>query len=91
MPPRNLTRWNKASLETLFERAGYDPEVTNLAGTGNEARLMRPVRKVMKRTVSIPPVYRLARRIEQRVMPRVLTPVANEAYVVHGLAEPAQM
>jgi len=90
MPPRTLTRWNKASLETLLERAGYEPEVTNVAGTGNEAKLMRPIRKVVKRTVSVPPVYRLARRIEQRVMPRVLTPVANEAYVVHGVAEPAQ-
>ena len=51
---------------------------------------MRPIRKVVKRTVSIPPAYRLARRIEQRVMPRVLKPIADEAYVVHGFAEPAQ-
>jgi hypothetical protein len=88
-PPRTLTRWSAESLRRALEVAGYEAEVTELPGTGNEAKAMRPLRKVLKRTIVVPSVYRTARRIEHRIVPRVLAPIGLEAYVVHATAEPA--
>ncbi len=88
MPPRTLTRWNTTSLHTLLRLAGYEATVVQLAGTGNEASVMRPLRKIMKRTIAFPPVYRFARRIEHRIIGRLLSPVGRHGYVVHALAEP---
>lgn len=87
-PPRTLTRWSAASLTRALREAQYEPQITELMGTGNEWTPMRPLRKVVKRTIVVRPVYRLARRIEQRFLPRLLAPVARDAYVLHALAEP---
>jgi Methyltransferase domain len=88
MPPRTLTRWNAKSLETVMRIAGYDAEVTEIQGTGNEATALRPLRKLLKQTIAVPALYRAIRRVEQRVMPRLLAPTGRDAYVVHGLGEP---
>jgi len=87
-PPRTLTRWNAASLTRALREAQYEPHITELMGTGNEWTPLRPLRKVAKRTIVVPPVYRLARRIEQRFLPRLLAPIGRDAYVLHALAEP---
>jgi len=88
MPPRTLTRWNAKSLQTLLQLAGYQPEVVELAGTGNEATVLRPLRKIVKRTIAIPPIYRFARRIEHQLLGHVLATAGRKAYVVHAIAEP---
>jgi SAM-dependent methyltransferase len=90
-PPRTLTRWSARSLETALARAGYARvEAGELAGTGNEAALLRPVRKVMKQSIRLPGVYRFLRRVEHRVVARVARPLAKPGYVVLAFAEPLQ-
>jgi hypothetical protein len=88
LPPRTLTRWSGRALDTALTRSGYRGTVTELAGTGNESRFLRPVRKLVKRSVRVPVVYRSLRRVEHRIVSKVVGPLGRDAYVVLGLAEP---
>ena len=88
-PPRTLTRWSARSLETALTRAGYGRvAAAELAGTGNEAPALKPIRKVLKQSIRVPAVYRLFRRIEHKVVARAARPLGRPGYVVLAFAEP---
>lgn len=88
-PPRTLTRWSARSLGTALDRAGYSAAVASIASTGAERPVFRPIRSLLKQTVVIPGVFRFARRIERRIVPKIMERFAAEEYVVMALAEPA--
>jgi SAM-dependent methyltransferase len=87
-PPRTLTRWNARSLRRAFVEAGYEPRVTDVRSTGAERQFLRPVRVALRRTLAIPSVHRLERRIERRLLPRLLTQFGQPEYVVVAFGEP---
>src|SRR5581483_4228996 len=86
-PPRTLLRWNARALAHALERAGYAPEVRNVASTGSEASWLRPIRKRLAGTMA-PWVYKLGRQAEMRILPCLGRRVTRDAYVVLAFAEP---
>jgi hypothetical protein len=87
-PPRTLTRWNARSMHQALLSAGYAPDVREFAGSGAQRGVMQPVRRALKRSLAIPPLYRFLRRIEQSWASALLSPMAKPQYVLLSLAEP---
>jgi hypothetical protein len=87
-PPRTLTRWNSTSIRTAFEEAGYRPSVLSIPSTGVEAGFLRPIRRLLRPTIQAPSVHRLQRRIERRLLPRVLQGFQQDEYVVLAIGAP---
>jgi hypothetical protein len=87
-PPRTLTRWNSTSLPRALERAGYRGRAVPIASTGVERPFLRPFRRALRGTIAIPAVHRLHRRIERRLLPKLLGPLAQREYVVLAFGEP---
>lgn len=87
-PPRTLTRWSAPALEAALGRSGYRSSIRELASTGNESPLLRPIRKVLKQSIRVPAVYRGFRRIEHRFVRRVVHRAGRAGYVVLAFAEP---
>ena len=50
---------------------------------------MRPIRGAVKCTIALPAIYRFARRVERRLLQRLLAPVGRHAFVVQAFGEPA--
>jgi len=89
-PPRNLTRWNAQSLQEALRRVGYEATTTQFLSSGTERGIMKPIRKILKRTLRVPFVYRVLTRIERRVMTPVLSgmgKMGKDEYVVLAVAE----
>lgn len=84
-PPRNLTRWNSNALAVAFRNAGYIPKVANLAGPRSE-RLLGPLRKAFRVTMAVPWLYRVNKRVERKLLPK-LRPLRNEGEVVLAFGE----
>lgn len=89
-PPRTLTRWNATSLGCCFAEAGYKPSVKSVPSTGVERRFLRPARRVLRRTLAVPAIHRLHRRIERRLLPKLLRRFSQSEYVVVAFGEPRQ-
>lgn len=87
-PPRTLIRWNARALATALRRTGYQVEVHEVASTGVEQRLLQPLRGVLARTMRLPLVYQLGKRIEARVLPKFPSKAKRNAYVVLAFADP---
>jgi SAM-dependent methyltransferase len=87
VPPRDLTRWNAQSLQEALRRVGYEATTAQFPSSGTERGIMKPVRKILKRTLRFPFVYRALRRIERRVMTPVLACMGKDEYVVLAVAE----
>jgi hypothetical protein len=90
VPPRDLTRWNAQSLQEALRRVGYEATTTQFRSSGTERGIMKPVRKILKRTLRFPFVYRVLTRIERRVMTPVLSgmgKMGKDEYVVLTVAE----
>jgi hypothetical protein len=87
-PPRTLTRWSSRSLEALFDAAGYHVRVVEHEEHGSQRGVMSPARQLLKKTIVFPPLYRLLRRMELRVVDPVLTPLTQSAYVVQAFGQP---
>ncbi|HZO82176.1 MAG TPA: methyltransferase domain-containing protein [Candidatus Binataceae bacterium] len=89
-PPRNLTHWNAGCLRTALEISGYRPAVSDLPSSGVEQPFLVPLRRILKPTVGVPSLFRLNKRIERQLLPRLLQPLRVNAEVVLALADPAQ-
>lgn len=87
-PPRTLTRWTRTSLAQVIGRAGYQASSIGVRSTGSEHMLIRPIRSLMRRTIKVPGVYRLSKRIQRRILPMVLRPLQQEGFSVVGFGEP---
>lgn len=87
-PPRTLIRWNATALATALRRAGYEPEVHDLASTGAESGPVRWARVTLGRTAGVPWLYRLGKRVERVVLQRLPADARQESYVVLALAQP---
>lgn len=87
-PPRTLTKWSARSLQSLLERTGYRVATREFTGSGTQRGPVRRLRKVVKRTLVLPPVYRALRRLDNRYLTRALSPLGKDAYVVLAVAEP---
>jgi SAM-dependent methyltransferase len=85
-PPRNLTHWNSNALRVALERSGYTPTVIDLPSSGVEH--LSSLRRILKSTVTIPPLFRFGKRVEQRVLPKLLWPLRTEAEAILAFAEP---
>jgi len=88
LPPRTLIRWNAQALATALRIAGYAPTLHEIASSGAERTLLQPLRKTLARTMKIPLVYRLGKRLESRVLSQLPNQGRKNAYVVLALAEP---
>ena len=72
------------------DRVGYEATTTQFPSSGTERGIMKPVRKILKRTLRVPFVYRVLTRIERRVMTPVLSgmgKMGKDEYVVLAVAE----
>lgn len=87
-PPRNLTRWNSSSLAAALVGTGYTPSVTDLASSGVERRSLSRLRTMLRPMTSMPTLYRLSKRIERQLLPKVLSRFAMDAEVVLAFGEP---
>jgi hypothetical protein len=87
-PPRTLHRWNSNSLTLAMRLAGYEARTLDVNSSGGEHPLLRPVRFVMRRTVAVPSLFRAAKVVQRRVMPKMLKPFQQPAYTIVGLGEP---
>jgi SAM-dependent methyltransferase len=87
-PPRTLTRWSARALARALERSGYTATVQEIPSTGVESGLVGPVRAIFKRLLPLPWAYRLSKRMAVRLLPKVLTPLQREAYVLLAFGEP---
>jgi SAM-dependent methyltransferase len=91
-PPRNLTRWNQRSMGVALEHAGYSPQVTELASTGVEGRLLTPARSALfEWLVSKPTAYRIAKRTLSAAAAGLLKPfkpLRSQGFVVLAFGEP---
>jgi SAM-dependent methyltransferase len=87
-PPRTLSRWTRTSLEQVIGRAGYNAHSVGVRSTGSEHTLIRPIRFLMRRTIKVPGVYRMSKRIQRRILPKVMGPLQQEGFSVIGFGEP---
>ena len=87
-PPRNLTRWNSSSLAAALLRTGYTPSVTDIASSGVERRSLSRLRSILRPMTSIPTLYRLSKRFERQLLPKVLSRFGKDAEVVLAFGEP---
>jgi SAM-dependent methyltransferase len=86
-PPRTLHRWNARSLEEALSQAGYRAEVNEIASTGIESDSLSSVRGIQKRLLGHPRLYRIGKRMSQRVLPLVLKRKRQAAYVLTAYAD----
>ena len=89
-PPRNLTRWNSSSLAAALLRTGYTPSVTDVASSGVERGSLSRLRTMLRPMTSMPTLYRLSKRIERQLLPKVLNRFAMDAEVVLAFGRPDQ-
>ena len=87
-PPRNLTRWNSSALTAALARTGYSPSVSDVASSGVERGSLSRLRTVLRPMSSIPPLYRLSKRIERQLLPKVLGGLGKDAEVVLAFGQP---
>lgn len=87
-PPRNLTRWNSSSLAAALLRAGYRPSVANIASSGVELRSLGRLRALLRPMTSLPTLFRLSKRIERQLLPKVLNHFGKDAEVVLAFGGP---
>ena len=87
-PPRNLTRWNSSSLAAALVRTGYSPSVADIASSGVERRSLGRLRTLLRPMISMPMLFRLSKRIERQLLPKVLNHFGKDAEVVLAFAEP---
>lgn len=87
-PPRTLTRWNRTSLDVLLTRSGYKGKIISYARAPTDNPALQPIRRLAARVLVVPSAYRMARRLERRVLSRVLPPGPDD-WVLTPLAEPA--
>lgn len=87
-PPRTLTRWSAQPLSRLLERGGFRVTIKEFGSSGTQGGPMRYGRKILKRSLVFPPMYRALRRIENRYLARALSPLGKDAYVVLAFGEP---
>lgn len=87
-PPRNLTRWNSSALAAALERTGYTPSVTNVASSGVERGSFGRLRTILRPMTSMPRLYRLSKRIERQLLPRMLPGLGTDAEVVLAFGNP---
>jgi SAM-dependent methyltransferase len=90
-PPRTLHRWNSKALTLAMHKAGYKVDAIDVSSSGTEHPVLRPIRFVMRRTVVFPTVFRAAKVIQRRFMPRILKPLKQPAYTIVGLGEPSEI
>jgi len=88
-PPRTLTRWNSKSLESALTRAGYRAEVKEIPSTGSESRLVRPMMIARQRLDLTAKGYRLTKRAERFLFPRLTKPLRRQGFVLLAFAEPS--
>jgi hypothetical protein len=89
-PPRTLHRWNSTALALAMRQGGYQAQSIDVRSSGNEHPILRPVRFVMRKTIAVPAVFRTAKFVQRRIMPKVLKPLQKPGYTVIGLGEPAR-
>lgn len=89
MPPRNLTQWNRRSLQAVLARAGYRAHVQELGATAVDARLVRSMRRAAFGSLArFPIVYRLGRRALNRVGRAAGARAGDDGFVLLAFAEP---
>lgn len=88
LPPRTLSRWGVQPLRMLLLRAGYSPTVSSIPSTGVEHRIFHPLGRSLKWTMAFPLVYRMARKVQRVVLPRLAKRFQVEDFVVVALGEP---
>ena len=88
-PPRTLTKWSAPALVAALEAAGYRPAIHPVASTGAERRLLKLARRLAGPVVALPPVYRLGKRLETRLLARLPRQARNDGYVIVAFADPA--
>jgi hypothetical protein len=89
LAPRNLTRWSTESVRRAFEEAGYDVEVRSYPSSGAEHSVLhRPRSAVFELLIRVPPLYRMTKRIFDRVLPLVTRRVRRRDFVLLALATP---
>ncbi len=89
-PPRTLHRWNSKALALAMRQTGYKVQTIDVSSSGNEHPVLRPIRFVMRHTVIVPAVFRAAKVIQRRFMPRILKPLKQPGYTIVGLGEPPE-
>jgi len=87
-PPRTLTRWNKKALETVLTNLEYRTEVFEIQSTGTESRIMRPLMNLRKSLGLSSGAYRLTKKIERSLLPMILFPFQQRAFVLLAFAKP---
>ncbi|MGE5138182.1 MAG: class I SAM-dependent methyltransferase [Rudaea sp.] len=88
LPPRTLIRWNGRALATALELSGYQVDIQEIESTGAESDFLEPIRSTLARSMALPSLYRLGKRMEARVLARTPARLRHEAYVVLALAKP---
>jgi hypothetical protein len=90
-PPRTLTQWNAKSLATALSLAGYEPTSIGVRSTGSERKLISLLRKTVRGPLSrSSSMYLLARKIQRRVLPKVMKPFQQQDYTVLAFGTPCQ-
>jgi hypothetical protein len=87
-PPRTLTRWSAKSLSRALGLAGYSAEVHEFRSTLADAPALRPTRRLLRRTVFAPAIFRTFRRLERRFLRLQPGTFGLPGFVLLGLAEP---
>ena len=75
-------------MSTAFRTAGYSPKVLDLPSSGGERRIFGTIREILRPTMKIPWLYRFNKRIERRLLPKMMKPLSQEAEVILTFGEP---
>jgi SAM-dependent methyltransferase len=87
-PPRTLTRWSARALTAALSQGGYTAMVREIPSTGLESGLLRPFHGSLRRLFPLPWAYRFSKRMVVRVLPKVLTPLQRDGFVLLAFGEP---
>jgi SAM-dependent methyltransferase len=87
-PPRTFTMWNAKALEAAFREGGYEPNTVNVPSPGVETPFLVQVGKVLKHSVRLPSLYRFAKRIQRRTLPRLTRRYQQQGHVVLAFGKP---
>ncbi len=88
-PPRTLTRWNAKSLVTALSLAGYETSFIGVRSTGSETRPIELLRTTVRGPIAkSATIYRFARKIQRRVLPKIMRPFQQEDYTILALGTP---
>jgi len=88
-PPRTLTKWNERALGTALRKAGYALTVQALSPTRFEGHFVEAVRSVLGRTMRLPQLYRLGKRIERIIVEKIPGSVRRDTRILVAFAEPS--